>query len=327
MAETNIYTSSKRVFHLLAAAAVGAASLLAPSCGRPKCTGARVGIVRLDSVLTTGELPPDSLLPAVTALFTASGYGEPDSAKVAAYAIMPSIAVHEDAVARSFTDLSAESAGLGAMFARVHTELSDMSCPKVYTIISPFNQSVILADSMLFIGLNHYLGLDYEPYGYFPDYIARRKVRARIMPDVAEAMIRTAYPFAAEDAYPTLTQKMLYEGAVTEAVMRLADVNDRDAIGFSSDEYKWLQDNERNLWNSLAERKLLFSSDPAVIRGMTALAASTPALHPQAPGMVGRYLGHRIVSAYLASHPDAKLAHLLTPAFYASPTTLQDSGY
>ena len=47
----------------------------------------------------------------------------------------------------------------------------------------------------------------------------------------------------------------------------------------------------------------------------------------QWPGRVGRFIGYRIVQAYLTRHPETKLNELLSPTFYTSSMTLPDSGY
>ena len=49
-------------------------------------------------------------------------------------------------------------------------------------------------------------------------------------------------------------------------------------------------------------------------------------VNPRSPGAIGRFIGHRIISATLDRHAIA-LPDLLSPAFYDSETTLSQSGY
>ena len=45
-----------------------------------------------------------------------------------------------------------------------------------------------------------------------------------------------------------------------------------------------------------------------------------------APGRIGRFIGYRMSSPYLSTHP-TDLSTLLSPAFYTSPATLPSSAY
>lgn len=308
--------------------------LLLDSCGSKSAqtSAPPAEITRLDRQLAAGSFDDSLSRHAAETLFALSGYGQLDSAKLALYQQHPSITAHIPAVHSSFSDLSDLSESLGRLKSHLSATLPAIRFPHIYAIVSPFRQSVILSDSLLFLGLNHYLGVDYEPYGYFPDYIVRRKIRSRILPDISEALIRNAYPFAADSlpadqTLPSVVQHMLYEGAVLESVMQTSSLSEREALGLTEQEYKWLEENERNIWQTLIERKYLFSTDPSLIRSLTSLTGSTPAIHPNAPGLVGRFIGHRITRAYLKQNPSTSISSLLSPTYYLSPQTLQKASY
>ena len=287
-----------------------------------------VAISRLDNTLSSGQLPSTPAeLDATRTLFLISGYGEPTDSAVALYAAMPSIASHAQAVDSAFADISAEEAALGTVFGQLERMLPGFTRPEVYAVISPFNQSIITADSMLFIGLNHYLGTGYEPYGYFPDFVRRRKVRSRIPADVAEAVIRARRPFAPQTAYPTLLDRMIYEGAVTQAVMKATDASEADVLGYDREESNWLRDHETAMWNTLLDRNLVYTTDPAVIRSAIATAPATAIISADAPGAAGRYIGSHIVAAWLSSHPDATIDSVLSAKDLNAGQFLRDSGY
>lgn len=280
--------------------------LLLSSCGH-EGPGVRVG--RFDQSAARGEMPSDTA--ALAALFAASGYGELSGSSLAAYAAQPSIAYHLEAVDSAFADLS-------------WLESKLWPSHRYYAIISPFNQSVITVDSLVFIGLNHYLGEDYSAYGYFPDFVRKRKVKARILPDVAEAIVRAENPFEPSGTFPTAIERMVYEGAVAQKVMEMTGLPEREVLGYDTDEYSWAKANEAQAWSELTRRRLLFSTDPDVARQLTALSPATTILTPDAPGAYGRYIGLQIVKAYLDSHPGV---NFLTDRLYNSPSLLQDSGY
>ncbi len=231
-----------------------------------------------------------------------------------------------DIIARlSMTD-SLETA-LGSVKARLAERLPSTQWRKLYGVISTYNQSVILADSSLLIGLNHYLGSDYPAYSYFEPYQRAVKTPSHLPYDVAEAIIANRFPYKqVEEA--TLLNRMLYEGALLAAVNgTVADSDPAESMGYSEDEWKWLSENEKNAWSALIDRELLFSIDPTTTDRMVRPAPATSLIHPDAPGRAGRYIGYRIVKAYLKRHPEKSLEWLLSPEFYNSPTALVESQY
>ena len=282
---------------------------------------------RLDNELAKGSVPSDSVMARAAALlFAASGYGELSDAAVQAYSEMPSIKIHRDAVDARFADSKENADALGRIETALAARLPEAGRHGYFTIISPFNQSVIVSDSTVFIGLNHYLGEQYEPYGYFPDYQRRRKTASRMPLDVAEAIVRTSFPYApSAETGRTLLSRMLYEGAVAVAVARVADTDPDSAIGYTAGERQWLEENTDAIWRRMAEQKMLFSTDPSLARNILDLAPASTRLAPEAPGATGRHIGAEIVEAYADSHPEASLADLL--ALYKSPSALADSGW
>lgn len=246
---------------------------------------------------------------------------------LAEYASSRAVKMFEpDIIARlSMTD-SLETA-LGCLKTRLGELLPSTQWRKLYGVISTYNQSVILADSSLLIGLNHYLGSDYPAYSYFEPYQRAVKTPRHLPYDVAEALIANRFPYQpAEGA--TLLNRMLYEGALLAAVnSTVADSNPAESMGYGEEEWKWLSENEKNAWSALIDRELLFSIDPTITDRMVRPAPATSLIHPDAPGRAGRYIGYRIAQAYLKRHPEKSAEWLLSPEFYNSPTALVDSQY
>lgn len=305
-------------------------AVLTVLAGLQSCAGhgGEVEINRLDRQISYGEMPDDSIsIKAVGTLFEVSGYPQATPLTVADYSGKPSIREHLEGVEREFADTERESEALGEVFSRVRTLLSQVRVPRVFTIISPFAQSIIVADTTLYIGLNHYLGVDYKYYEYFPDYVRALKVRPRIPVDVAEALVRTAYPFSPDGEYPPAVARMAYEGAVAEAVMQLTGRDEAEVLGYDKDRYGWLRDNEKELWQTIVGRQMLFSTDHSVARSLLDPAPHTSVISPDAPGRAGRFIGHRLVEAYMRNNPSATLENILSPAVYNSPSLLTSAQY
>lgn len=295
------------------------------SCGGGDSMPVKVN--RLDLALRDTDRPlPPEMEDAARTLFALSGYGALTDSALSVYAASPSILVHAHAVDSLWSDLRPLESSLGRMKFNYAHLFPDNVFPSVYAVVSPFNQSVFTADTLLFLGLNHYLGASYAPYGYFPDFIRQRKVPARILPDIAEAIMRRDYPYQPQSEYPTVLSRMLYEGALTEAVMQLAGMSEQEALGYTDEQMAWLEKNERRIWEKLVGGKMLFSTDLQLASSLVSPAPFTSAVSPESPGMAGRFIGHRIVNAYLDRRA-RPVSWLLTPAFYESQTSLSDSGY
>ncbi len=310
---------------------IGNAFILAVAASIAGCDGndgyEPAEIVRLDMILESGAVPADVVTKAAgEKWFAVSGYGVLTDSSLAVYNANPSIVFHRKAVGDMFSYIDDVKTGLGNMLGRMKADYPAVHQPRLFAVISPFNQSVVTVDSVMYLGLNHYLGVNYEAYSYFPDYVRINKKRERIVPDVAEALIRQYYPYKPDSEYPTTLSILLYEGAVVEAVARTTEMSEQDALGIDGESYGWLEANEKEMWNALIIKKLLYSTDEAVGEMLVRQSAVTSLLHPEAPGRAGRFIGHRIVLEYL-KHNAEEPHNLLLPQFYDSRETLARSKY
>lgn len=206
--------------------------------------------------------------------------------------------------------------------------LPDVAFPaRVYGVVIPYNQSVILADTVAFVGLNHYLGADYPGYEAFDLYRRVLKEPDRIVPDLTEAIVRSAYPY--EDGLDaTVLSRMIYEGAIVNAMIKSdPQLTLSRALGWSGEQLRWAEVNERRSWQQLIASDLLFSTNPADAARLVNPAPATAVINPSAPGQLGRYIGYRIVEKWLESHHGASPKTLLKPIFYNSRDTLIESAY
>lgn len=188
-------------------------------------------------------------------------------------------------------------------------------------------ESIMFVDSTMLIALNHYLGAEYPGYSHLPYYIREGKTPERMPYDIAEALTATSYPFIGTDN-PTLLSRLLYQGALTEAKLRLVPgASKAEALGYTDEEYKYLEENERGIWQSIVASRLLYDTSPATADRLLAPAPAVTITTPSAPGRAGRYIGYKIVASYLTNHPGTDLTQLLDSTFYNSTQTLAESGY
>lgn len=243
-------------------------------------------------------------------------------AKSAAYKVF-----YPDVVARFVV---ADSIGreLGRFKKRLDNELPDVPLPEFYGVISPYRQSVMVTDSAVFIALNHYLGSDYPGYEGMELYRRVLKVPERIPFDVAEAVVAVRYPYHPSDD-ETVLSRMLYEGALLNAVEVLVGNGDCQSLIFGWDETQkeWAERNEANMWNMLVSRGLLYSTVQMDFDRLFSPSPATAVLSLDAPGRMGRFLGYRIVKSYRRVNDGAGLDYLLSAKFYNDPRSLINASY
>lgn len=188
-------------------------------------------------------------------------------------------------------------------------------------------QSIMFADSIMFIALNHYLGSEHPAYSGLPEYRRHGKTLKMMPYDIAEALVATAYPLERNDSTAVIN-RMIYEGAITAAKMALVkNARLNEALGYTDEQLQWLENNEGELWRKLVGSKMIFDLSETVADRLILPSPTTTVLSPECPGRAGRYIGYKIVDSYRKSHPEVNLEQLLSPTFYAAQNPLTETNY
>ena len=300
------------------------AAFIAASCTSPRHDGEAQEVAPVYALFGQAEVSvPDSILPEYEAFMKVVGA---DASAPEQWAASPVVKVFTPDVDSVFTSLKPLEAALGGILARAPAEGVELPRRRYAAVVWGRPESIMFCDSVMLIALNHYLGADYAGYTGMPVYRRASKTPERLPLDVAEALLGTQYPYEpSQDA--TVLSRLLYEGAQAALRMRVAACSAVDALGYTDQEYALLSDHESELWQMLVGRGLLYSTLPSDADRLVEAAPSTAILAQQAPGRAGRFIGYRIVEAYLSSHPGVSPVELLAPAFYRSESALRESGY
>jgi len=273
-----------------------------------------------DSVRRLYEAP-------LSLLFAAAGGGAATASAVSVYSASRGVRMFTAAVDSLLPDLDSIQAVLGDMDRRFALLLPEARFDSIYAVVLPYKQSVLTSGSMMLVGLNHYLGAGFDGYSNFEPYLRINKHIGQLPYDMAEAAVASAYPMADMQG-GTVLQHLLYQGALIEAKIQLVpDATEAEALGYTPGQYEWMEANEAPVWDALISRKLLYSTSVTDAERLILPSPATTILHPSSPGRAGRYIGHRIVRAYLDANPDTQLEYLLSPEFYAGQQTLLNAGY
>ena len=216
-------------------------------------------------------------------------------------------------VNKTFPNFDKETADIELFFKHVVYHFPNYRTPDVITVISDVDYSnrVILADTLLLIGLDNYLGKDHKFYRGIEHYIAAGLDKTYLISDVAGAFGKTTLSFPSDR---TFLAQMIYYGKelyLKDQLIPLA--TDAQKIVYTPEELEWARANEEQIWRYFIERELLYSTD-----NMLAPRFLDPApfskfrleLDNESPGRLGRYMGWQIVRAFMNNN-DVKLIQLL----------------
>ena len=208
-----------------------------------------------------------------------------------------------DEVGKAFPDFETESQDLKRLFQHIKYYYPEFKVPKVITLTNEVQHKyrVILADSLLLIGLDNYLGQDHRFYIDIQKYISAELDKKFITSDVANYFARTVVPHIRER---TFLSAMIYYGKILylkDKLMPLA--NDALKMGYSQDQIDWAWANEEPIWRNFIEQEHLYSTDSELrLRFLESAPFSKFGLElidNESPGRVGQFIGWQIVRAFM----------------------------
>jgi hypothetical protein len=191
----------------------------------------------------------------------------------------------------------------------------DKKIPSVYTCITGFNNSLIIGDSVIGIGLERYLGSDCEYYHRLQiyRYIAARMNSWNIVPDCMYGWASSEWDYTSM-GYPTddVMSSIMHEGKLKyfQKCMMPA-INDTILFGFSADQMKFCRNNERQMWFYLIEHDLLFSTDQFTISKLTGEAPFTTFFTGESPGRAAVWIGFGIIESYMMRNNRISLGEMM----------------
>ncbi len=219
-----------------------------------------------------------------------------------------------------YGDIGELEEGLTKAFRHYLYYFPGKNAPKAYTCITGFNNSIIIADTILGISLDKYLGPDCEYYkmlGIY-NYQTLKMDSRNILPDCMYAWAFTEWNFEEMDyGSENVFANIIHEGKLYFfARCMLPDYDAGDVFGFTDDQMKFCTRNEGSMWTYLIEYDLLFSGDPLIIKKLTGEAPFTSYFTNESPGKAAVWLGFRIVEKYMRNNPDVTLGELMAMTDY-----------
>lgn len=211
----------------------------------------------------------------------------------------------EDEVFKTFPENQSIEAELIPLFQHIKYYFPQFSAPLVVTTTSDvdYRNKVILADSMLVIALDNYLGSDHPFYEGIDKYITKEMNPAQLGPDVAETYARE---YIKRPTNATFLGQIIFFGKTLYLNdLWLPNTSDAEKIGYTEEEIDWAKENELYMWQYFVENELLYSTDSklgARFLNPAPFSKFYLEIDNDSPGMLGRYLGWQIVRAYMENN-------------------------
>jgi len=172
----------------------------------------------------------------------------------------------------------------------------------------PGGQDSVIA----FVGLDNFLGAGYPGYNAIPGYQRVLMEQRQLGVSYANALVEGRILQNFND--PSLLGQMVYHGKRHLAVEAVMDeVPAHEVLGYSLEEYNFLVENERQIWEVLVREKLLFSTDMMVRQRLVEPAPFSKmgtAMDAEIPGRVAQFIGYRMMRSF-AKKSELTLKELL----------------
>ena len=202
--------------------------------------------------------------------------------------------------------------GLFEFFKRHRQIDNEFIIPKVITVNTDidYRNKVILADSLLLIGLDNYLGSDHRFYDGIPDYIKEDFTIPNIFSDVAEKFALSIIP---RIEFYTFLDKIIYHGKILYYKDFCLNIEDRYKISYSKAKIKWAKENEYFVWTYFVENNILFNPDNNLESRFindSPFSGFYLEIDNESSEMIGKYIGWQIVKSYMKNN-DISLKNML----------------
>ena len=225
-----------------------------------------------------------------------------------------------------FPDFNAEKEALDLLFSQVKLYNPSFVSPKVITLITDldYKSKVVYSGEYLFVALDMYLGDSSEVYIDFPMYLKQNYRKEHMVVDVASELAALAVP---ENTRRQFLDKIVFEGKKMYMLDQfLPHVSNVEKMGYTTEQWNWVTENQSNVWSYFIEQKMLYSTDAKLGLRFIANAPFSKFYNQSdkdSPGRVGVWFGAAIVRAYMNNNNTSIKSMLMLNA----DTILKESKY
>jgi hypothetical protein len=208
--------------------------------------------------------------------------------------------VFQESIA-AYEDMTSVEEGLEEAFGRLKQLYPEAKTPKVMTAVSVFYNDFFISDSLIIIGLDHFIGptAKYAPQD-IPAYILARYDKAHL-PAIIMQFLSGYYVKAGNKN--TLLSDMIDFGKTYYMNSRLLPCTpDSIIMGYTPQNMIDIKENQEIIWANFIENQLLYETDHAIKRKFLSERPNVFEISQNCPGRIGAWVGWQIVESYMAKN-------------------------
>ncbi len=225
-------------------------------------------------------------------------------------------------VRRQYSDMDPEEEILSEVFTKLKEADSGFVVPVIYTQVCALNESIVISDSLVGVGLDKYLGVDYPLYkNYYYAYQRRTMERSQIVPDILFYYLSDQY---GGHHNRTLLQRMIFAGKIHWIIAHLLKKPLAEEMNFTGGRRDWCMQHEKEVWQWLKNNDMLQTTDWVRIMALMEPREYTISFGEGSADQLGLWLGGQIVECYMKHNRDIRWQELLHTD---SETIYKNSGY
>ena len=184
--------------------------------------------------------------------------------------------------------------------------------PEIVTYISGFNYAITTDKNYLGIGLDMFLGSNYEAYKQLglPQYKSNFMNKENLVPGAILGWVSTEFELKSKNA--DLLTEMIHQGKtlyLLDALMPTTD--DGLKISYSNEQLKWCNNNAEPVWFYFIDNKLLYTKETKEIIKYMGESPFIQGFPEGSPGRIGHWVGWQIVKAYMDKNPNVTVQQLM----------------
>jgi len=214
-----------------------------------------------------------------------------------------------------YPNLNNQAAELENALKRYAVLFQEMELPQITGFNSGYNVGIFPDDKNIGIGLEWYLGNDIEFLNRLPPDLFPRYKRDKMMPEFMTINALKGwllYKYQDFENGDNLLNRMAYSGKVNYiAAALMENTSDRIVLNYTTEQIKWCERQEYEIWKFFLEKELLFSNEGMAIDKMMNDGPFTPGMPPESPGGVGNYIGYQMVKSYMEKNKNVTLVDLI----------------
>ena len=219
------------------------------------------------------------------------------------------------AVSEKFKDLDFVSNQIKNSFKHLKYEFPKIKIPRVITVINnvDYLNKVILADSLLFISIDTYMGKENDLYQGIPKYIRNTMSIEFLVPNIIEKFSDKLIKKSKNKNF--ISEMIFYGKKLYFKDIILPNHSDLLKNEYTKEQYDWINENEIFIWRYFVDKELLYVNDEKLYDRFLLPGPFSKfylEIDKESPPRVGQWVGLQIVKSYVANNPKISLKELLS---------------